>query len=404
MKPDRAPGFKRRKNKDGSTAFYWIAQNCRSDVGDFPIETVRLHGPEEEMAQRCRVLASELHIWLLGNKPPQKPKFESTVSGLIRLYRHTPESPYRTVKANSRQMYDDSLDLLETEHGDHRLDALTGLDFMRWYQTYRAPREEGGPERIRRAYKAMQLLRIAVKFGVAAGIQQCFRLATTLEALRFAQPEPRTVAPTFKMIESLCTLAIEDGRRSIALAQALQFELTLRQIDVIGEWEKVEKGASGLVLRGERWSGGLLWNHIGPEWILEKRTTKTGQKAVHDIKAYPFLLAMLQSVPKEERVGPVIKDEGSGFPYKRRHYAKVWRALAREAGVPDSIMNRDSRAGGITEGSDSGADIEHLRHHANHSDIKTTGRYNRKTLEKTRAVAHLRVAHRRDEALQVCDR
>lgn len=46
--------------------------------------------------------------------------------------------------------------------------------------------------------------------------------------------------------------------------------------------------------------------------------------------------------------------------------------------IPANVWNRDSWAGGITEGSDSGADIEHLRHHANHSSIATTGRYNRK--------------------------
>ena len=57
-------------------------------------------------------------------------------------------------------------------------------------------------------------------------------------------------------------------------------------------------------------------------------------------------------------------------------------------------MNRDSRAGGVTEGSDAGADLEHLRHHASHSSATTTALYSRKTLTKTRAVARLRVAHR----------
>lgn len=45
-------------------------------------------------------------------------------------------------------------------------------------------------------------------------------------------------------------------------------------------------------------------------------------------------------------------------------------------------------------GSDAGADIEHLRHHATHANVSTTGRYNRRTVEKTRKVAELRVAHR----------
>jgi hypothetical protein len=51
-----------------------------------------------------------------------------------------------------------------------------------------------------------------------------------------------------------------------------------------------------------------------------------------------------------------------------------------------------SRARGVTEGSDAGADLEHLRHHASHSSITTTARYGRKTWAKTSAVARLRVA------------
>ena len=71
--------------------------------------------------------------------------------------------------------------------------------------------------------------------------------------------------------------------------------------------------------------------------------------------------------------------------------------MARAAGISDDVMNRDSRAGGVTEGSDAGADLEHLRHHASHKSTATTARYSRKTLTKTRAVARLRVAHREAE-------
>ena len=110
--------------------------------------------------------------------------------------------------------------------------------------------------------------------------------------------------------------------------------------------------------------------------------------------AYPFLRSIIDMVPPEKRFGPIIKSEATGLPYRYRHFSDVWRKIATKAGVPKNVWNRDSRAGGITEGSDSGADIEHLRHHANHKNIQTTTRYNRKTLEKTRTVAELRVKNR----------
>lgn len=66
---------------------------------------------------------------------------------------------------------------------------------------------------------------------------------------------------------------------SIAIAQALQFELTLRQIDVIGIWEPLDVTGehTGIINKGQRWTGGVTWSHIDSHGILSKVTTKTGQ-------------------------------------------------------------------------------------------------------------------------------
>jgi|ERR1700730_10036156 len=50
-------------------------------------------------------------------------------------------------------------------------------------------------------------------------------------------------------------------------------------------------------------------------------------------------------------------DSRTGQPFKERRFQKNWRAVARAAGIPDDVMNRDSRACGVTEGSDAGADL-----------------------------------------------
>ena len=142
---------------------------------------------------------------------------------------------------------------------------------------------------------------------------------------------------------------------------------------MIGEWLADLERRSGF-----RWANGLLWQHIR-DYVLVKDTTKTGQETSIDFKLYPLALAELQRVPPDRRVGAVIKDGRTGQPFKERRFQKNWRAVARAAGIPDDIMNRDSRAGGVTEGSDAGADLEHLRHHASHSSVNTTARYSRKT-------------------------
>jgi len=54
----------------------------------------------------------------------------------------------------------------------------------------------------------------------------------------------------------------------------------------------------------------------------------------------------------------------------------------------------DSRAGAISEATDAGADLEHVRHAATHSDIAMTQRYSRGSVEKVENVQRLRTKHR----------
>ena len=391
----KAPGLKVRPRADGTTAHYWVASAVAKNTEGYPLKTVRVHGSDDEVAARCRVLTAELKEWLTKRGQGTRPTYDGTLRSLIRLYQQTAESSYFEVKSNTRSMYDESLRLLETSVGARRLEKVTGLDIRRWHSKFKEPAADGKPERHRRAYKAIQLLRIVIGFGVVMNISECFRLKTVMEEMRFHVPRGRTAAISFEQTKAICELAISKGRLSLALAQALQFELTLRQIDVIGRWEDAEEAdTGGIVFRGQRWRDGLLWSDIDDKGVLVKTTSKTGKVAEHDTMQYPFLRAIMDLVPIGQRFGPVVKSETTGLPYQQRYFIKMWRTLADACGVPKDVLNRDSRAGGITEGGDAGADIEMLRHHANHDNIATTQRYNRKTLEKTSNVAQLRVAHR----------
>lgn len=408
-------GLKKRPRADGSVAYYWVASAVSRNAEGYPQKTVRLTGSMEEITLQARTLTSELKQWLSQRGLGTPEAFDGKLKSLIRMYQTTKGSGYHEIKSNTREMYDYSLNLLEKDCGMRQLDKLTGLDIREWYEHFKEPAEDTptqakkraeaaeqgitlppNPERIRRAYQCMQLLRIVISFGVVANITECFRLKTVLESMSFHVPRGRTEQITFAQAEAICNVAIGKGLISIALAQALQFELTLRQIDVIGRWEKSDDYRDGgIVDRGQRWRDGLLWSHLDSRGILTKPTSKVeGVTAEHDTMQYPFLRKIIDMVPPAKRFGPMIKSETTGLPYRDRNFAEVWRKCADEAGVPRAVWNRDSRAGGITEGSDAGADLEHLRHHANHQNAATTQRYNRKTLEKTQAVAQLRIAHR----------
>lgn len=101
--------------------------------------------------------------------------------------------------------------------------------------------------------------------------------------------------------------------------------------------------------------------------------------------------------PTEARNGPVIVSEATGLPYRVRHLAAVWRRVADAAGVPRTVWNMDSRAGGVTEATDADPSreaLEAVRHMAGHRNISTTQRYSRPSVVKSNKVAQLRVAHR----------
>ena len=92
--------------------------------------------------------------------------------------------------------------------------------------------------------------------------------------------------------------------------------------------------------------------------------------------------------------GPVIVYSETGRPFITYQFRWVWRKVADLAGIPRSVRNMDSRAGAISEATDAGAELEHVRHAATHSNISMTSRYSRGAAEKTAKVMQQRAAHR----------
>jgi hypothetical protein len=249
---------------------------------------------------------------------------------------------------------------------------------------------------VRRAYGIIKKLRELFSFGVMAELPECKRLSEILKQARFAQPARRRIAMELQHVEAFIPKAIEMGRLSLALGTTIQFETALRQKDVTGEWDPIANGepATGIVLNGRRWVNGLLWSDIPSDFVIRKATTKTGAYAAHDLSLCPFVLRCMEQVSPERRVGPLIVDETAGRPYAEGAYGREWRLVARAAGIPDHVWNMDARAGAITEAENAGAELDHIRSAATHSQVSTTLRYSRGAVGKSRKVAELRLAHR----------
>jgi hypothetical protein len=314
---------------------------------------------------------------------------------LIAAYQTDPDSAFRSARYQTRLDAAAALRRIDARWGEIELAALGARDFKRWHEEIRGERNLTST-----AHHAMTVVRMVFSFGVMFEIDpQCARLKGILSEMEFEKPKARTEAMTVRQCEDVIACAHLAGLPSIALAQALQFELCLRQKDVVGEWVPVaEPGLSSVIRAGYKWLRGLRWDEISRDMIVVHPMSKSraGKVLTFDLKCYPMVMAELQRIAA--RTGPVIICELTGRPWKSSHFRRKWREIAEAAGVPASIRNMDSRAGGTTETIEAtGGNIEAARKQAGHSDSRTTQRYSRGDMKSNSNVAVLRAKYRQTE-------
>ena len=405
-----APGLKIMSRPQGRAA-YWIAARDAVARGYRP-KTVRLHynlGDGQEillMAASCRDLQTQMQAWLddAGVECKKGPTFDGTIASVIDIYKEHEASPYHELKPNSRESYNGFLKVVERTVGKRRLDRVKAIDFRRWHKEWKKPERDGGPERLRRAYGAIQMLRIILAFGAVLELRDCVRLEKGLALLEFPSPKARDKTMTFDQAKSFVDIAIEAGAIRLALGHACQFELMLRQADVIGQWEKLETPRAverGHIVRGKSlWKGELCFEAIGADGVLQLKSSKTGSRHAFDLKAYPLVQRCIDLIPLSERKGPlVVRDDG--FPFDRWDYARRWREIATKAKIPADVWNRDNRASGVTEARNAGAAMDDISKHAGHSNPQTTRDiYDRSNLKVTRRVQTTRVKARKSTSTE----
>jgi len=392
------PGLKRKKNKDGTFREYWEARSDLAKRGYRPT-SVRLHYPEStegrtQLSARCHILQAEMLAWA-ARDGHAAPGYEGTITSLSRLFQTNADSPFHSMKWNSRENVLKSLVIIERTVGARQIDKLLGPDFKRWHSVWGEPKEQGKPPRPWRAKHAMDAVRQIISYGVTLGFDDCFRADTILGKIRFKTPPARVSVMTADHVAAIRAAAHAEGYPSIALATTLQFALTMRQKDIIGEWEPSDaEDEGGITYRDTRWVNGITWSDIDDNMILRKTHTKTGYMVEHDLKLHPSALDELALVPLDKRIGPVIISEATGVPYKNRKFTERWRKVADKAGIPRTVWSMDARAGAITEAYSLGATETDIMKSAGHKNRQTSARYNRGTIEQTSRVAKMRLAKR----------
>ncbi len=332
----------------------------------------------------------------MGLVGPLPTKFNGTVASLVRAYRTDPDSPIHKIRHASRQNYIWFCNLIDKDHGAKKLADLGAREFDRWYADW------CNNNTVSIAYAAMKIWRLVLRFGTrfeiekTAGLSttECLRLRMILVDTEFDNVAARTETLTRDHCLAVRSAAHAKGLASIAMAQAFQFELTLRQKDVVGEWVPLDEPMlSDVTYRGTKWIRGLRWEEIDANMILKHQMSKARKAKIleFDLKLYPMIMEEIGRISVQKRAGPIVVSEITGRPWKQPGFRQQWRDIATAAGVPKTVKNMDSRAGGTTETIDvTDGNLEAARKQAGHSNIATTQRYSRGALQSNSKVAVLR--------------
>lgn len=342
------------------------------------------------LQDQCNHLQNEMLAWRRGITNSMPTKYDGTWATLIESYRSDPVSSYHKARYRTRIYYDTLCRRIKTDHGPERIADFKVREAMTWHDIW----SKGG--HIAMAHSLMGMLRTLVNFGADfLEDDECSRASGMLRRRKFETPKPRTEHLTSQQADAIRAEAHRQGRHSIALAQALQFDLMLRQKDAIGEWVPVsEPGVSDVIDGNLKWLRGVRWEEIDENMILTHTTSKRQKVVQPDLRNAPMVLeefARLGAMPPR---GPIVINEITGQPYSSHEFRRNWRKVATAAGVPKAVRNMDSRAGAITEATDAGVDLEHIRHAATHSDTKMTARYSRSSVEKARKTMAQRIEFR----------
>lgn len=333
MEEAQTPGLRWRVTRAGRTPI-WRAAKAAVKAG-YPVKSANLApfaADERMLRKRCQRLQAEMIEWMSGRR--ERPmNFDGTFASLISIYQCDAESPYHKLKPSSRHPYDVYIRMLTLEIGARRIDACDGRDALSWFKAWSDPTLAGGRPRIAAARMAMIVLKTALSWGKACRLRGCAEFKATIEDLRFQAPAPRQEAPSAGDIVRVREQAHRLGHAPAALAYALQFEGTLRQWDVIGEWIPLDDPRPSALIDGRRKWIGPTWLLVDEQLVLPVTPTKTEEssraRVVVDLPTCPMVMEELGKAPPSPQGAPLIVNPRTGLPLSSGVFPRAVAPLRR---------------------------------------------------------------------------
>jgi len=342
-------------------------------------------------ALRCRELTQELVRWF---EDQEKPRVDpETWKYLIARYKTDQFSPFQEVKGNTRAGYIQQLAKLEEVIGRTKIAGMT-YEVIKTIQ--KAMTDKG--RSISYIHRFFNTLRRVSRYGKVLKIRAAIEVADILSEMRFQNSSARQVSPTRNQVYAVITAADQEGLDHYALGIMIQYEFSLRAVDVRGQWLNTNETEGGIIRNGKRWQDGLTWDMFDIELtrmtkLISKTKKSLPEPYVFDLSAVPEVRDRLMKIQPSDPVGPVILAKKSGgMPYTVSGWSQAWARLRKKAGIPEGIWMMDLRAGAMTEAKNLGADPYSLRDAGQHKEISTTDRYTRARSDGANKVVQLRQA------------
>ena len=237
-----------------------------------------------------------------GKDLPSLPgEFDGTWESLVHCYTHDPDSTVsHENRYRSRRNAMSFLKIIVADHGKERVEETDARRFKRWYEAW-------STRGIPMAHGLMGYTRGLCTFGkTILKSKACAEAKELLGDMKFKQAKPRKSILIYEQAVAVRRELHQRGKHSIAFAQAIQFDLTLRQKDVIGEWvPQGEPGISDVIRGNSKWLHGLRWEEIDENLIVHHTTSKRGKDLPDpDLKHAPMVMEELERIAG----GPVSRD------------------------------------------------------------------------------------------------
>ncbi|WP_428247270.1 tyrosine-type recombinase/integrase [Ferrovibrio sp.] len=332
-----------RRNSDGSLRYYWSPSATLKAAG---FAVVRLPASLPEAIAAAEEWNAKADDYYQGTPAPAAAK-PGSIAALISLFLQSDE--FKALKPRSRADHEYYLGKLEAYAGEQPFQLIGRKAAKEWLRKVKA---KSGPAMAYHCYSSARRL-----FSYAADEE--WRKDNPFAGLKIPAPKERDVVWTPEEYEAFRVAAVAAGRRSMALAATIAFNLAQREQDVLAmKWPAYD---------GSR----IRFDQL-----------KTAKPI--DVRCLPDLKAWLDetlAALADENVRPlhILIDDKTGRPWNTNSFQHYFPEIRKAAGLRSELQFNDFRRSGATRLGDAGCTDDEIRAITGHKTRNVVSRYVRPT-------------------------